>query len=207
MPLPASLEVRDLSCYRGDSLLFEELSWSLGEGEALQIVGPNGSGKTSLLRILAGLLSQDEGHVFWKGVDIADARALYQGEMGYLGHHLGLKLDLTVSENMDWCLGLRGQALKEPFSERVLQELGVLEFWDRAVRRLSQGQRQRAALARMALMKTRLWILDEPFTALDMKAIGQVEEILERHLETGGLLVLTSHQALNLSTLRNLELR
>lgn len=202
----ASLEVKELSCYRGESLLFEGLDWTLREGEAVQVVGPNGSGKTSLLRILAGLLPEDQGQVLWCGIEIRASRARYQRQMGYLGHHLGLKQDLTVLENLHWSLGIRGQALNAVRIDPVLETFGLLGLRDRRVRFLSQGQRQRTALARMALMDTQLWILDEPFTALDTVAIAQVEGILERHVDQGGLVVLTSHQPLSVSHLRTLRL-
>ena len=199
MAIPPLLAVRNLSCCRGEALLFEGLDFSLEEGEGLQVEGANGSGKTSLLRILAGFVQPDEGDVFWRGVEINRQRSAFSAQLGYLGHHLGLKQDLSVTENLNMALALR-QVTPEPSAlMKVLDRLGLSDKRELLVRYLSQGQRQRVALAGLLLSGARLWILDEPFTALDAEGIREIQGVVREHLGLGGMAILTSHQALSLS--------
>jgi heme exporter protein A len=206
LPVPL-LEARGLCCVKGEATLFENLGFSLSAGEALQVAGANGSGKTSLLRILSGLTPPDEGEVRWRGSNIMEQRAEFHGQLAYLGHHLGLKSELTVEENLRLALGIRSV---RPASrlEGVLEKVSLDHRTDMPVRTLSAGQRQRVALARMLLSGALLWILDEPFTALDAAGVALVQSLAEAHLGGGGVLVLTSHQAVSLSNrpLRKLEL-
>ena len=206
LPLPL-LQARELACSRGDAALFGGLRFELKAGEALQIEGANGSGKTSLLRILAGLTPPDEGEVRWRGRDIAGHRQFFQAELGYLGHHLGLKSELTATENLALGLGVHGIARAEPDLEPALSRVGLGHRADLPVRSLSAGQRQRVALARLLLQKAVLWVLDEPFTALDTDGVALVRALAEAHLADGGIVILTSHQVVALgSTLRKLSL-
>jgi heme exporter protein A len=207
VPVLPVLEALGLECLRGESLLFEGLSFGVAAGEVLQVEGANGSGKTSLLRMLAGLSPPAEGEIRWRGGNIAERRAAYFDELAYLGHHLGLKGDLSVLENLRVAFALHSA---EPAPARLLAALARVGLGDRAelpVRALSAGQRQRVALARMISSGAALWILDEPFTALDAAGIALVRGVLEDHTGHGGLAVLTSHQAVELrSGLRRLVL-
>ena len=191
------LQARNLGCLRGESWLFERLSFGVARGEIVQIEGTNGSGKTSLLRILAGLRAPSEGQVLWRGGDIAERRAAFWAEAVYLGHHLGLKAELSVAENLRFAAALRG-----PIQSSVaaaLATVGLAERGDALVGTLSAGQRQRVALARVIASGASLWLLDEPFTALDASGIALVQKLLDEHAAQGGLAVLSSHQAVALS--------
>jgi len=195
--LPA-LEAHRLECLRGDIPLFSGLSFGVAPGQIMQVEGANGSGKTSLLRILAGLSPPHEGEVRWRGTCIAHQRAAFLAEIGYLGHHLGLKAELSVGENLRFAFALNGAALGQDKLEQALDQVGLLDRMDLPVRALSAGQRQRVALARLVSSPVALWILDEPFTALDVGGIALVQRLLEHHAARGGLAVLTSHQAVEL---------
>ena len=204
---PLVLEGTDLACYRGEIALFEHLNFRLEAGEALRIEGANGSGKTSLLRILAGLSRPDEGRVEWLGTDIHLKPLAFNAVLGFLGHLLGLKHDLSIEENLRMMTALRGQALDKDAMTAALGEVGLGDRLDLRVRQLSQGQRQRTALAALMLSGSLLWILDEPFTALDRTGIALVESLLDSHLDQGGMAILTSHQPVSTrSRVRSLEL-
>jgi heme exporter protein A len=187
------LEAAAVGCERGGRTLFRELSFALARGEALRIAGPNGAGKTSLLRILCGLAAPAAGEVRWKGEAIGSLREDYSAQLVYLGHSPGLKDELTAAENLSIACRLAGNARKDEDILRALRHLGVPEAV--LLRRLSQGQRRRAALARLLLSAAApLWLLDEPFAALDARAIGLVEELVTLHLTRGGIAVFTTHQ-------------
>ncbi len=204
-PIPL-LEARALCCVRGEASLFENLGFSLTAGEALQIEGANGSGKTSLLRILAGLALPDEGEVLWRGANINERRSEFHGQLAYLGHQLGLKSELTIEENLRLALGVRSVRPRSRLAT-VLEAVCLDHRADIPVRALSAGQRQRVALARMLLSEAVLWILDEPFTSLDMAGVELVQILAVDHLLSGGVMVLTSHQSVSLKgRLRKLEL-
>ena len=204
---PLLLEGIDLACYRGEIALFEHLDLRLEAGEALRIEGANGAGKTSLLRILAGLSRPDEGRVEWSGVDIHAKPLGFNAVLGFLGHLLGLKQDLSIEENLRIMTALRGQRMAPEALSKALDQVGLSDRLDLRVRQLSQGQRQRTALAALMLSGSLIWILDEPFTALDRTGIGLVESLLDRHLDQGGMAILTSHQPVSTrSRVRSLEL-
>ena len=186
------LETTALSCERGGLRLFAGLSFALGPGALLRVRGANGSGKTTLLRTLAGLTRPSAGAVRWRGNAIDDD---YRGEMLFLGHAPAVKDDLTVAENLVYALRIGGVAPSGAQCEHALETLGIVRLAALPARVLSQGQRRRAALARLALSaQVPLWLLDEPFTALDAAGIAAVSELCAGHLARGGLLVLTSHQ-------------
>lgn len=191
------LEVSGLECLRGERTLFTHLSFTLASGMALQVEGPNGAGKTSLLRILCGLSLPSEGVVRWQGDDIRRIRAEFIDELVYIGHSHGVKGDLTPLENLDIARSLGGTSTGISSAE-ALAVLGLAGYEDLPCRLLSAGQRRRVALARLLVVEARLWILDEPYTALDTSGIATVERLIAGHLTSGGLAVLTSHQALTL---------
>lgn len=194
---PPELEADRLECQRGGRVLFGDLSFALHAGDALLVEGENGSGKTSLLRLLCGLSRPAAGEVRWRGQAIAAQRADYARAMAWLGHQHGVKPELNARENLAFAAALRGEARLEGV-ERTLETVGLGEQAEVAGRALSAGQKQRLALARLLLSRARLWILDEPFTALDVTGGELVRALIEKHLGDGGLAVLTSHQPVSL---------
>ena len=188
------LEVIDLGCLRGGRKLFGGLSFSLSPCQLLHVQGANGSGKTSLLRIVSGLARQDAGKVRWYNHDIADVREEYANELLYLGHQPAIKDELTVLENLWVSIRLSGLNPAPDVLKSELEVIGLGRHGNLPARVLSQGQRRRLALARLWLSNKKLWILDEPFTSLDTQAIGLVEVRLEHHLSQGGMVILTTHQ-------------
>lgn len=202
------LEALGLGAVRGDRRLFAGLNLGLESGELLYVHGPNGSGKTTLLRMLCGLVMPAEGEVCWQGKTIRALGDDYRRELLYLGHAVALKDDLTGLENLRIAAALSGMAVDGAWAEEALAALGLAGFEDLPVRVLSQGQKRRVALARLQLSLAssregggaRLWILDEPFTALDKAAVGALEKVLAAHLERGGIVVLTTHQEVALTS-------
>ena len=200
------LEARDLRCERGGRTLFSSLSFEIRAGEALRIAGANGSGKTSLLRILCGLLPPTQGKVLWKGNEVAALREDYSRELVYLGHAAAVKDELTAAENLSIACRLAGDAKPALPILQALDRFGLAEK-NRLVKRLSQGQRRRAALARLALSESRpLWLLDEPFSALDSEGVSIVGSLIRDHMTGGGAVVLTTHQDPGIAATRTVEL-
>ena len=197
------LEITALACERGGTRLFEDLSFSLPAGGLLRVRGANGSGKTTLLRTLAGLTRPAAGAVRWRGGEIDDD---YRREMLFLGHAPAVKEDLTVAENLVYAMRIGGIASSGAQCERALENLGIARLAALPARILSQGQRRRTALARLALSApVPLWLLDEPFAALDATGIAAVSGLCAGHLARGGLLVLTSHQDVDIAAQAVLE--
>jgi heme exporter protein A len=198
------LEARDLECERGGKILFRRLGFALAPGEVLRVAGPNGSGKTSLLRILCGLLTPSAGEVRWNGAGIQALREEYARHLVYLGHAPAVKDELTAAENLHVACVLAGLASNP---EAIRDALGRFDVPDRPVRQLSQGQRRRAALARLALSRQApLWLLDEPFTALDAAAADLTRGLLAEHARRGGAVAYTTHQDAGLQDSRVIEL-
>jgi heme exporter protein A len=192
------LETMALACERGGLRLFAGLSFALGPGALLRVRGANGSGKTTLLRTLAGLTLPAAGSLRWRGEPIGDD---YRKEMLFLGHAPAVKDEMTVLENLEF--SCRISRLNHPARKikEALDQLGIARLADLPARYLSQGQRRRAALARLALSaSTPLWLLDEPFAALDAEGIAQLSALCAAHLAAGGMLVLTSHQDVPISS-------
>lgn len=188
------MEAADLDCERGGRTLFRGLSFELRGGELLRVAGANGSGKTSLLRILCGLLSPTQGEVRWHGQPIRALREEYSRQLVHVGHAPGLKDELTAAENLGIACTLAGLAVSGQEVRDSLSRFGLPV--EKTVKQLSQGQRRRAALARLALCgRVPLWLLDEPFAALDTAATALVEELIGRHIERGGMVAYSTHQA------------
>jgi heme exporter protein A len=190
------LEARELKCLRGLATLFRGVSFELAAGEWMAVRGPNGSGKTTLLRCIAGLTRPEDGTVLWDGEPIAAARTRYHSSLLYGGHLAGLKDDLDTEENLRCALALRGVAVPDPAIRAALADVGLERHRRLPARRLSAGQRRRIGLARLSLDPAPLWALDEPLTALDDAGQRLFERLLERHLATGGLALVATHQDL-----------
>lgn len=188
------LTARNLECIRGEHKLFSNISFSVNPGELMFVGGPNGSGKTSLLRLLCGLSSPDSGEILWDGADIRKLDGDYRGMMTYLGHLGGIKDDLTAIENLRISCALADCEIDENQAADALGRIGLAGREMLLAKVLSQGQRRRVALARLLVVRTRLWILDEPLTALDTEAVKLIKEILEHNLSKGGMVVMTTHQ-------------
>ena len=193
------LEADNLECTRGDRKLFRHLGFSVQPGTLVQLLGPNGSGKTSLLRMISGLLQPTEGQVRWEGTNIRSLGDEYRALLTYLGHRNGLKEELSALENLRIASGLSGLEVDEKSPREALSAIGLAGRDHLPVRLLSEGQKRRAALARLMITKTRLWLLDEVFTALDKSAVARVKNLIESHLNNGGMAIIATHQELNLS--------
>lgn len=193
-------EALNLSCVRDERTLFSGLSFTVLPGEMVQIEGRNGAGKTSLLRILAGLSSPDAGEVRWQGVSTRSQRDVFHQELLYLGHQPGIKSVLTAFENLAFYLSVsspsvRGDAAAEAIYQ-ALENVGLLGYEDVTVAQMSAGQQRRVALARLWLSNAPLWILDEPLTAIDKQGVATLIALFEQHAEQGGMVLLTTHQDL-----------
>jgi heme exporter protein A len=202
-----SLEVRGLSFHRNDEPLFTDLGFQLSSGDVLLVEGSNGSGKTTLLRTLCGLAMPSAGEIRWCGREIRDAQPEYLADLAYVGHLAGLKGELTPIENLAFARRLHS-ARDEVAPADALERLGLPpECDDLPARRLSAGQQRRVALARLLISRARLWVLDEPFTALDHAGRGRVEELLAEHAARGGIAILTTHHAMQVDGANTRQLR
>ncbi len=188
------LQGTGLSCIRDDRVLFEELTFELVSGQVLLLEGKNGSGKTSLLRILCGFREPDAGQVFWCGDAINESQ--YYTDMAYVGHLDGVKKELTVLENLNVSLAL-GRPGKYSI-QQALTKVHLANYDDVLVQALSAGQKRRLSLARLLITKNIVWILDEPFTSLDKQGIALIETLMSEHCASGGMIVLTSHHDIEL---------
>ncbi|MDX5410799.1 MAG: cytochrome c biogenesis heme-transporting ATPase CcmA [Thauera sp.] len=189
------LEVRQLACLKGDRLLFRDLAFRLPAGELLRVAGPNGVGKTSLLRLVTGLAMPEAGEVQWRGHSIRREREAFHGELLYLGHAAALNDLLTPLENLRFACAAAGDEVDAQRCVDALVRIGLANQLDLPARVLSQGQRRRVGLARLFLSANRpLWVLDEPFTALDVHAVADLAATLSDHCDAGGMVMLTTHQ-------------
>lgn len=200
-----TLQAYQLACTRGERELFNDTSFDITAGDAMRVAGTNGSGKTSLLRMLCGLAFPAEGEVRWQGSNIRAVREEFGNQLIYLGHANGVKDDLLAWENVVIAATLAGHAVSRDQAYDALEALGLARAADLPTRALSQGQRKRVALARLRLgMHKPLWILDEPFTALDQSAVLELCGTLNQHLAQGGMVIYTTHQEINLNAQRTL---
>jgi heme exporter protein A len=202
------LEAVRLECVRGQRRLFAGLSFAVGPGELLWVTGANGSGKTSLLRVLCTLLPAESGEVRWRGAAVRDLGEAYREELLYIGHAPAVKDDLTAIENLEFSLAQQGLAVDAAALATALVRFGLGGREDLPARALSQGQRRRVALARLTFSADRaLWVLDEPLTALDAAAVDLVRGLVSGQLSAGGAVVLTSHQEIDFPGMRVRRLR
>lgn len=189
------LEARELLCERDERTLFSGLSFTLNAGEWVQITGSNGAGKTTLLRLLTGLSRPDAGEVLWQGQPLHQVRDSYHQNLLWIGHQPGIKTRLTALENLHFYHrdGDTAQCLE------ALAQAGLAGFEDIPVNQLSAGQQRRVALARLWLTRATLWILDEPFTAIDVNGVDRLTQRMAQHTEQGGIVILTTRQPLNVA--------
>ena len=192
------LSVSHLACSRGDRRLFGDLSFAVEPGGWLHVTGDNGAGKTTLLRTLVGLSQPDAGQIRWNGVSVSKRADEFRASSVYLGHPAAIKDELSPLENLRPALALDGHDVDEDAALDALERIGLAGREDLAARHLSAGQKRRVLLARLLLRPAALWVLDEPFTALDRDAVGLLHALIEAHLDRDGIAVLTSHQAVPL---------
>ncbi|MDH3513547.1 MAG: cytochrome c biogenesis heme-transporting ATPase CcmA [Gammaproteobacteria bacterium] len=202
------LEVIDLECVRGDRPLFSHLSFSLRPGELLHVTGVNGSGKTTLLRTLCGLTRPQSGEIRWNGTGIKKLGDEYHSQLAYVGHTNGIQGDLTPLENLGVAASLSGSTDKSPSQiGATLERLGLKAYHHFPSKILSQGQKRRLALARLVVGRKPLWILDEPLSGLDVDSVSLMTTILMEHLAQGGMIIVTSHQEIDVETKTVLQIR
>lgn len=192
------LETRNLGCIRNDRQLFSQLDIVLEAGEMLVVEGPNGCGKTSLLRLLTGLRLADSGEILWRGQPIDRLAGDYYEQVNYVGHHDGVKYELSCLENLRLA---RAMGVPSPLDlDDVLEQVNLYAYGDSEVGSLSAGQKRRLALARLLATDSLLWILDEPFTSLDKASMEMFAGLFEQHLQRDGVIVVTSHHDISLPT-------
>jgi heme exporter protein A len=199
----SKLSVNNLSCQRGYNLLFENLSFELNSGEVLRISGQNGSGKTSLLKIIAGLNTPELGSIEFDQNQSNSEK--YQIETLYLGHYAALSSELSCIENLEYLTNLNTEILSPNF-HGALKEVGLENYEYESAGNLSAGQKRRVALSLLFISQSKVWLLDEPFTALDSDGIKIIENQIEKHCANGGLCILTTHQDCNIKSLKEISL-
>jgi heme exporter protein A len=182
----------NLSVLRGERCLFAGLNFTLSRGELMLVQGANGSGKTSLLRSIAGLIDLENGYISWQGIPTKQNRQLFSAEVVWMAHRVGFKDDLTLIENLRFENGLRSATFAS--IDSVLQRLGISQLRDLPLRALSAGQQRRVALARMLISNAQLWLMDEPFTNLDADGEALLIQLISDHMSKKGVCVLATHQ-------------
>jgi heme exporter protein A len=193
------LEAINLTCVRGTRRLFKDLNFTVARGELIELRGPNGSGKTSLLRILCGLATPAAGDVLWDGTNIRSLGEEYSAVVAYLGHQNAVKDELSAMENLRISSGVSGHALSNNAAQAVLAKVGLTQQQNLPARVLSAGQRRRLGMTRMLTARAALWILDEVLTSLDQTAMDLSREFMTEHLKNGGAAIVATHQDLNLT--------
>lgn len=202
------LQAVDIGCVRGERRLFSNINFSLEPGSLIQLSGANGSGKTSLLRIICGLLGPAEGEIRWQGTNIRALGEDYSKSINYVAHRNGVKEELNPSENLRISSGLAGISLTRAAAQSALEKIGLSGTGTLPARLLSEGQQRRLALARLLIFPAKLWVLDEVLTSLDSAAMDLVRSLIGEHLQNGGMAIIATHQELNPSagSLQRLEL-
>lgn len=190
------LSAKGLTCIREERVLFEGLDVQINAGDIVQIEGPNGAGKTSLLRILAGLSQPYDGSIYYLDKLVHEQREMFHQNLLYLGHLPGVKGEMTAQENLEFNLSLHG--LDSASAEDTLAKVNLLGFEDALASHLSAGQHRRISLARLWQSQSKVWILDEPFTAIDKRGVEKLEQLFVQHAQNGGCVILTTHQDLSL---------
>lgn len=188
------LKAQAISHGRGERLLFKNLSLEVNSGEILYIQGANGTGKTTLLKVLSGILMPQEGNVYWGSVPLKACWPSYACQRLFIGHQDGLKTNLSVFENLEYATRLAYNEAAPQLINAALQQMGLFKFSALPVTALSAGQRRRLAMARLLTIKAQLWILDEPFTSLDQMGVQQLQQLFKQHITQDGMIILTSHQ-------------
>ncbi|PMH41016.1 heme ABC transporter ATP-binding protein CcmA [Vibrio sp. 10N.286.49.B3] len=201
------LEVSNLTAIRDERVLFESLSFAIQPGELVQVEGRNGTGKTTLLRILTGLGDSDEGEIHWKGLAVSSNREEFHQDLLFLGHQAGVKRELTAFENLRFYQSIHNPTYSKNDILAALTQVGLAGREDVPVGQLSAGQQRRVALARLWLSRQMLWILDEPLTAIDKQGVKVLENLFLEHAQSGGIVILTTHQDMFAdSTIRKIKL-
>ncbi|MRR50695.1 MAG: cytochrome c biogenesis heme-transporting ATPase CcmA [Rhodocyclaceae bacterium] len=190
------LSAHQLSCVRGERTLFANLDLAVQPGEWLHIQGENGAGKTTLMRTLIGLMAPAAGEIRWQGKPVKELGEDFRRELLYLGHYGAVKEELTPLENLQLAAALDGGELSERDALTTLYRFGLRGREELPVRVLSQGQKRRVLLSRLVTRQAKLWVLDEPFTALDVKAVDMLAGVIGEHVAAGGMVILTSHQSI-----------
>ena len=190
--MTAKLSADDLTLFRGERCLFKDLSFALNPGELLLLEGRNGSGKTSLIRAIAGLIELESGEIFWDGESVRSNRQAFHGSLVWMAHRVGFKADLTLVENLKFESHLRAQSDED--LDEVLKRLDIDRLKRLPLRSLSAGQQRRVALARMLLSRVPLWLMDEPFTNLDREGRALVMKLTTEHLDRDGMCIMAAHQ-------------
>lgn len=194
--MKVKLSAHDLTLIRGESCLFKDLSFTLNSGELLVLEGQNGSGKTSLIRAILGMLNFESGEIFWNDISIKKQRQEFHRSIIWLSHRTGLKKDLTLLENLSFECSLRSKFEDE--LSKILKKLNIFDLKDLPIRSMSAGQQRRVALARLLLFDAPIWLLDEPFTNLDDEGQTIVLDLINSHLSSGGICVIAAHQEFNI---------
>lgn len=192
-----TLHVENLRCERGDRVLFSNLSFVLRPGELLYVAGKNGAGKTSLIRALATLLPADSGSIRWNDKTIYELAEEYTAQLLYLGDRPAVKDGLTAAENLYYSCLIAGNNRSKAEIWQALQQVGLQAYEDQPTRAMSFGQRRRVALAQLYLTNSTLWLLDEPFNALDVHAVAALVHTIRQHLQRGGMTIVTTHQQID----------
>ena len=198
--MPNSLEVKNLSVERSNRGIIKDLSLSLAEGHLVHLKGANGSGKTTFLRALAGLIAPSHGEIFWNKKNINES-TFSQSNLNYVSHSLGLAEELTTLENLSFLRAISRKALNKTV-EASLETMNLKSFQDYQVAILSAGQKQRASLAQLLMFNCPLWLLDEPFNSLDAESCGVIESLIDDHMSNGGIAIVASHQKFQSSTVQ-----
>ena len=196
-PSEIMLSAKDLSCCRDDRDLFVNLNFDIVGGEVVQIVGSNGSGKTTLLRILCGLMDDYSGDIEWCRQPMNQCGELYRAQLIHIGHNAGINPILTAEENLQWLLDIHGQGVADNRQiVEALARVGLSGYEGVETHRLSAGQKRRVSLARLYIEEAPIWILDEPFTAIDKEGVRELENLIFQHANRGGIVILTTHHSL-----------